>query len=171
MNWRDITGYEGTYQVSDEGNIRRILKDGSTKPVKNRPSANYYTVSLSQHGIKKTVAVHRVVAETFLDRKPDLTEVNHKDGNKFNNRVSNLEWVTAYQNVRHAIEELGKNPFGKPARKVKCVDPKTGRTVAEYKSITEAAKALGKISARASISNVCQGYQNSAYGYKWEYSE
>lgn len=171
MIWKDIKGYEGVYQVSDEGNVRRILMNGVTKELKNRPSANYFTVSLSHRGIKKTYSVHRLVAETFIKRKPGQTEVNHKDGNKFNNRVENLEWVSQEENRYHAMNELNKFPFGKPARKVKRIDPYTGDVLATYRSVTDAAKSIGRISARASITNVCQGYQTSAYGYKWEYAE
>lgn len=61
--------------------------------------------------------------------------------------------------------------FGKPARKVRCLDIETGELIAEYKSVSDAARSTGKISARAPITFVCQGYQNSAYGYKWEYAD
>lgn len=168
--WKDIKGYEGVYQVSNYGNVRRILKGGQPRLLKNRPSLNYYTVSLSYNHTKKTYAIHRLVAETFLLRKPWETEVNHKDGNKLNNNVDNLEWVTQKENIQHAINVLNKNPFGKPPRKVKCIDA-NGTVVAEYRSITDAAKALGKLSARAAITNVCKGYTPSAYGYKWEYAD
>lgn len=171
MIWKDIKGYEGLYQVSDEGNIRRIYKDGKTKLLKNRPSANYYTVCLSDKCQKKTCAVHRLVAETFLDKPEGKTEVNHKDGNKLNNRVENLEWVTQRENCLHSMYQLNKNPFGKPPRKVKCIDPITDTIIAEFKSVTDASRSIGKMSARASITNVCQGYQQTAYGYKWEYME
>lgn len=169
--WKDIKGYEGLYQVSDDGRVRRFYANGRTKELKNRPSANYYTVSLCKKCIKKTCAVHRLVAETFLVRPEGTTEVNHKDGNKLNNHVDNLEWVTQKRNKEHAINELGHNPFGKPPRKVNCIDPLTDRLVAEYKSVTDAAKSVGKMSARAPITMVCQGYQQTAYGYKWEYAE
>jgi len=171
MTWKDIKGYEGLYQVSDEGYVRRIYKDGKTKLLKNRPSANYYTVCLSNKCEKKTCAVHRLVAETFLQRPEGKTEVNHKDGDKLNNRVENLEWVTQQENQIHAIEHLSRNPFGKPPKKVRSIDPVTLQTVAEYRSVTDASKSVGKMSARSAIINVCQGYQQTAYGYKWEYIE
>ena len=167
--WKDIKNYEGVYQVSNQGNVRRILSGGRTKTLKNREGL-YYTVSLSYNQFKKTYAVHRLVAETFLLRKPWETEVNHKDGNKHNNRVENLEWVTQQDNINHAKYVLGNNPFGKPPRKCRCLDSE-GNVVAEYPSITEAAKALGKISARAAITNVCKGYSPTAYGYHWEYAD
>lgn len=167
--WKDIKNYEGVYQVSNQGNVRRLLSGGRTKPLKNREGL-YYTVSLSYSQYKKTYAVHRLVAETFLLRKPWETEVNHKDGNKHNNCVENLEWVTQQDNIKHATHVLGNSPFGKPPRKCRCLDDE-GNVIAEYPSITEAAKALGKISARAAITNVCKGYSPTAYGYHWEYAD
>lgn len=115
--WKDIKGYEGFYQVSDEGQIRRILKDGRTKPVKGKEGSKYYTVDLCVHGKCKGFNVHRLVAEAFLEKPEGTTEVNHIDGNKKNNHVENLEWVTQKGNLIHAMEQLHNFPFGKPARK------------------------------------------------------
>lgn len=62
--------------------------------------------------------------------------------------------------------------FGRPAKKVRCLDIETGKVIAEFKSINEAAReTVGKMSARAAITMVCKGYQQTAYGYKWEYAE
>jgi hypothetical protein len=168
--WKDIEGYEGLYQVSDQGQVQRILADGTAKPVKPRDGV-YLTVSLSKNSKATTFNIHRLVAEAFLPRQQHQDEVNHKDGNKHNNRLENLEWVTKKENLVHAIQKLGKFPYGKPARKVKCIDIESGQVVAEYYSLAESARAIGKASARASITLCCQGLQNSAYGYKWEYVE
>lgn len=168
--WKDIKGYEGLYQVSDEGNVRRILKSGNTKQVKCKDGL-YYTVSLSKNGRYKSFNVHRLVAEAFLDRPEGKTEVNHIDGDKHNNNLSNLEWVTQQENHIHALEVLHHFPWGKPPRKVKCFDAETGNEIAEFHSISEAAKAIGKASARSGISLVCNGLQNTAYGYRWEYAD
>lgn len=168
--WKDIKGYEGYYQVSDEGEIRRLLKGGRTKPVKKREGL-YYTVCLSKKCEKRTFNVHRLVAETFLEKPEGASEVNHKDGNKHNNHLENLEWVTPRENYIHAMEQLNHFPWGKPARKVNCLNAETGEIVASFHSLAEAAKAVGKMSARTSITHVCQGYQQKAYGYKWEYAD
>lgn len=169
--WKDIKGYEGLYQVSDKGQVRRFYKDRYPKMLKNRPSANYYTVSLSNKCAKKTFAVHRLVAETFLDKPEGATEVNHKDGNKLNNRVENLEWVTQKENQQHAIKTLGLCPFGKKPRKVNCRDVSTNEIIIEYPSVSDAARQFGKMSARSGITQCCQGVRESAYGYRWEYAD
>lgn len=167
--WKDIKNYEGVYQVSDEGHIRRVLKNGKTKPLKECNGVHYNTVCLCKNREKHTVYVHRAVAEAFLTRPKGTTEVNHKDGNKRNNRLENLEWVTQKGNLFHAMNELNHFPFGKPARKVKCLDAETGELIQEFASLADAARAVGKMSARTAITLVCQGMQNKAYGYKWEY--
>lgn len=167
--WKDIKGYEGRYQVSDEGQIRRVLTSGKTKILKPYEGSKYNTLCLSKDQVKKTVHVHRIVAETFLEKPEGMCEVNHKDGNKRNNRLENLEWVTQRENLDHAITVLNHYPFGKPARKVRCLDKETGRVVQEFNSMAEASRVIGKASARTSITLVCQGLQSSAYGYKWEY--
>ena len=72
----------------------------------------YLTVSLNKNGKSKTVHIHRLVAETFLTNPDKLPEVNHKDGNKLNNCVENLEWCTSKENVQHSLE-IGLRKFGK----------------------------------------------------------
>lgn len=171
--WKDIKGYEGVYQISDQGEIKRLLKDGTEKPVKGYGGGKYFTVSLCVSNNKKTYYVHRLVAETFLD-KPTIDEpleVNHKDGNKHNNRVENLEWVTLRGNQLHAMNELHHNLWGKPAKRVKRINPETGEVLAEYASLADAARFIGKMSAKQLITDTCRGYKNTAYGFKWEYIE
>ena len=168
--WKDIKNYEGLYQISEYGQVRRIMRNGKYRDVKNREGV-YYTVSLSKKGVKKSHNVHRLVAEAFIVKPEGATEVNHKDGNKFNNFVGNLEWVTQYQNLQHSIIVLNHYPWGKPPKEVVCRDIDTNNVVAEYRSVSDAARAIGKMSARTSITHVCQGLQQTAYGYKWEYKE
>jgi hypothetical protein len=170
--WKDVEGYEGRYQISDEGQVKRNYKNKPSRILKNRSTNyGYATVSLSKNGEARTCAVHRLVANAFLDRPEGSTEVNHKDGNKMNNNVSNLEWVTQAENRYHAMEKIGRPPFGKAPRKVRCLDVITGEVVAEYRSMSEAARSVGTAYARPSISLVCHGMQQTAYGYKWEYAD
>lgn len=123
--WRDIPGYEGFYQVSDLGNVRSVNRfvirsDGKTLFLKGRvistfnsTTCNYKEVQLSRNNIPKKFMVHRLVAICFLglDTTLDL-EVNHKNGNKFDNRLCNLEVITHQQNIKHSIDTMLKNDYG-----------------------------------------------------------
>ena len=104
-----ITGYEGLYKVSSDGNIwseytRKFLSAGLS-------NNGYLVVSLSKKGISKTFKVHRLVAEAFLPEYAEGLVVNHIDGNKQNNSVDNLEFVTQKENVGHSFS-MGLSPRG-----------------------------------------------------------
>lgn len=109
--WRDITGYEGRYQISSFGRIKSFWR-GAERILKAEISRNgYLRVDLRSHGSHKHFCVHRLVANAFVDNPNLKPQINHRDGNKLNNQASNLEWVTATENIRHAIEE-GLRPSG-----------------------------------------------------------
>lgn len=104
--WRNIIGYEGTYLISNFGNIKSLPRKNTKGKVLN-PSKNnrgYLRVTLSVEGKTRYDSVHRLVAETFIPNPKKLPEVNHLDGNKLNNNVENLEWVTKGQNQIHAYK-------------------------------------------------------------------
>lgn len=115
--WKDIPGYEGLYQVSSTGKVkslkRRIYdinnkkvifieRDMILKPSEN--NKGYYTVKLQKDKQKKTITIHRIVANTFLDNSDNLPQINHIDGNKHNNNVENLEWCDNTYNFKHATD-------------------------------------------------------------------
>ena len=114
--WKDIKGFEGTYQVSNFGNIkslRRTVKRSSQtgdylqKEVILKPATNakgYYHVALRKDGDSKTFRIHRLVAESFISNPTGHPQVNHKDGNKTNNHVNNLEWTDNSGNLKHAYK-------------------------------------------------------------------
>lgn len=120
--WKSIFGYEGRYMVSNYGNIRRcahtrpdgsFLKDRILKP-QPRPDG-YMIVMLYAPGSSqgKWVKVHKIVAETFLGERPHKFDINHKDGEKSNNQLSNLEYCTRQENMRHAYAtKLHGRPIG-----------------------------------------------------------
>jgi len=110
--WKPVLDYENTYAVSDMGHIKRIAPGSSTyagriiKPVVNK--RGYCQVNLHRDGKAKKMSVHALVLEAFAKPRPRGREANHKNGNKSDNRIQNLEWVTPKENVRHAIDKLGR---------------------------------------------------------------
>lgn len=106
VEWRDVVGYEGLYQVSNLGQVRSLPRNGTRKePHVLQPNISrwgYYKLSLSKEDKLKYVVVHRLVAEAFLPNPDQKPCVNHIDCNKKNNNVSNLEWVTYKENRDHA---------------------------------------------------------------------
>ena len=130
--WMPAFGFERFYEVSNQGDVRRI---GSNKCLaKNLMGAGYVKADLWVEGKRTQTSVHRLVALTFLPPSHDGMEVNHKDGDKTNNYVSNLEWVTKSENEKHSREELGN--LCKP---VKAICLKTGE-VRIYPSQTATAR-------------------------------
>lgn len=99
---KDIAGYEGLYTIDTEGRIYSIRRKKylSLKP---DSSFGYVHAGLSKFGKTKLYSVHRLVAKAFIPNPNNLPVVHHKDDNKSNNRVENLEWCTQKENVHHAI--------------------------------------------------------------------
>lgn len=157
--WKDVKGFEGLYQVSNIGNVRR------KKHLLFKTLRNYYGVKLCKNNIKCFKYIHRLVAEAFIPNPDNKPQVNHIDGNKLNNNVNNLEWVTISENGKHAY----KIGLEKPTRisPVLQYDLK-GNFIKEYVSIKEAKKENKKCS---KISACCQGKRKTAGGYVWKYKE
>lgn len=118
--WRDITNYEDTYQISNLGNVRskdrvvlyidkrKRIFPGQTMKL-NIDTKGYYKVNLRKNNKFKSLRIHKLVAEHFLKKEIGKNIVNHKDGNKLNNCVDNLEFVTISENTIHAIRVLKKD--------------------------------------------------------------
>ena len=143
--WRPVKGYEGLYEVSNYGRVRSLnyhRKKGRVflmKPCVGR--AGYYQLILRKNGGKITAVVHRLVAEAFLPNPDNLPCVNHKDENKENNAVWNLEWCTFKYNTNYgtAMERVSiAKTNGKRSKPVIAVDPKTMKTVMFFPSQREA---------------------------------
>ena len=111
MEWRDIAGFEGLYQVSDTGLVRSV--DRITTGKRNRKikgtilkqclsTTGYYICYLCKDGKAKTFKVHRLIAKAFIENPNNLPCINHKDLNPLNNEVSNLEWCNQSYNIKHA---------------------------------------------------------------------
>ena len=113
--WRPIEGYEGLYEVSNTGRVRsldmyvkgkgyRLHKGKVLSPAKNKNG--YLKVNLHCNGKRKTITVHRLVAEAFIPNSDNLTQVNHRDEDKTNNNVENLEWCDVKYNLSYGTARI-----------------------------------------------------------------
>lgn len=148
--WKDIKGYEGAFEVSNFGNFRSKdrkvpcrwggLRNYSGKPLKTETIVEgYQRIVLMKNAIKKRYMCHRLVAEAFIPNPNSKPFVNHKNGDKADNSVCNLEWCTQSENELHSHKELGNTMKGKTfPRKVKCLNNST-----EYSSMSEVIRHIG----------------------------
>lgn len=161
--WRDIPGYEGDYQVSTLGGVRNVGTDPPRQLKPWRHPAGYTCVTLCRDKKKVKHLVHRVVAETFLPNPEHKPQVNHKNGDKADNNVNNLEWCSNQENSRHSAYVLG-NETTNPKRPVVCLD-----TLQTFPSLAEAARTIN--GSNQDISACCQGKRQRHKGLRWAYAE
>lgn len=122
--WKDIKGQEGRYLISNIGRVKTFVqacksnKDGILK--NGVDTGGYFIIKLYTNGKGTTTKIHRLVAETFIENPNNLPQVNHKDGNKQNNNVDNLEWCTPLENAKHSWDiGLSKKYFGEQTSQAK----------------------------------------------------
>lgn len=177
--WKDIEGYEGLYQVSNLGRVRsvdryvRTSRGNGLKPVKGKiikqaVLSGYVCVRLHKNNKEKTHLVHRLVANAFIPNHNNLPEINHKDENKQNNLISNLEWCDRAYNVHYGTG-IKRNKESQSSKPVLCYSL-DGNLIEQYNSIREASNATG--AGRTNISFCCQNKPKykSAGGFKWRYA-
>lgn len=164
--FKDIPNYEGLYQISTTGKIRNHKHHILAQTLNS--TSNYYRVHLCKNGKAKWHSIHKLVAETFIPNPDNLPEVNHKDENKLNNNVSNLEWTTHRDNANYGtrIKRIRSKltnhlELSKP---VQCIE-----TGVIYPSLIETQRKTGIFA--TSIKQVCKGRQKTAGGYHWQYIE
>lgn len=164
--WRDIEGYEGLYQISNKGNVKSLYK-GSERIL--RPWDNgcgYMNIGLFKNGMLKCIKVHRLVAITFIPNPYKLPEVNHKDENKKNNCVDNLEWMIHRDNLNYGTRnERAGYSRSKPILQYS----KSGEFIREWQGSREVERVLGIYN--TSIIQCCKGNRKSAGGFIWKYKE
>lgn len=173
--WKDVVGYEGLYFVSNTGKIcsnsivtnrknrwggySKYTKKGTLKSFFKKENG-YLCVHLYKDNKESSLYVHRIVAEAFIDNPLKKEEVNHKDFNKENNSVENLEWCSTKENIDHAIKKYKRFCNGK---KIICVE-----TGIEYENSIEAGKELGISSANIRMALSKKTKNCSAGGYHWK---
>ena len=105
--WRPIVNYEGWYEISDIGRTKRVMKANNTfvgRILTPRHTRGYLTIVLHKDGVRGTYLIHRLVIAAFVGPCPDGKQVHHKDANKWNNCIENLEYVTSSENALHACK-------------------------------------------------------------------
>ena len=168
-----IKGYEKYYEVSTQGNVRSLDRElaaphnskkvskGKVLVPRHNSNTPYYYVCLCVDNKRKNYSIHRLVAEMFIPNPENKAEVNHIDGNPLNNNISNLEWVTRNENLKHSYRVCNRqSTFTRRRKRVLCVE--TGMI---YDSIIEASRKT-KIY-KSCIAHAVRGIAHTAGGYHW----
>lgn len=167
--FKDIKGYEGLYQISNFGNVKSLKRNIILKPSSNRKG--YLHIILYKNHKSKNSIIHRLVAQAFIPNPENKPQVNHIDGNKRNNNVNNLEWVTNSENQKHAFKlhlQTNSGNNNPRARKINQYDL-NGKLIKTWNSIYEITKELGIN--RSSIWRCCIGKYKKSHNYIWRYVE
>lgn len=182
--WKDIPGYPD-YQISNLGRVKSLTHTVYHSPSKKFPNGRFVTyrerilkttlenggyefVVLYKNKVKRSFRIHRLVAKLFIPNPNNFEQVNHKDENKINNKVSNLEWCTAKYNINYGTGKYRKT-FN---RRVPVVQyDLDGNFIAEYESATAAAYSLGLSQYFArDILNICKGKRGKTLkNFKWTF--
>ena len=184
--WVDICGYEGLYQVSNRGRVRsldrEIYKNNNVKQfsksfiLKFEKNKGYNYVHLFKNGVRKRMAVHRLVAEAFIPNPESKPVIDHINTIRDDNRVENLHWVTPKENMENPLTKEKRKtikPTGRPkgANSIKVVqlDKDTNELIKIWNSAMEAQRECGFDN--GNINRCCRGKYKSHKGYKWMYYE
>lgn len=162
--WKDVSNYVGIYQVSNFGNVRSIRQNQSQQIKPFITNSGYKVVRLYNNNMKRYL-VHRLVAQEFIDNPQNLPIVNHKDENKLNNCVDNLEWCTYSYNSNYGH---GKGNMIKNKSKKVLQFSLDGKFIAEFPSALEAERKLGI--SHSDISKCCRGKCKQYRGYIWKFA-
>lgn len=173
--WVDVKGFEGLYQISDFGRLKsfKVAPLGQIRSLTNA-KGDYLRVVLQGKGVpRKSISIHRLVAEHFLPQPPCRSIVNHIDGNKQNNRADNLEWISQAENVRHSKKYLhptqfdGMLSYNHQRRRNVYQYNSAGTLLASYESCKEASEKTGIC--KRSIERAANGERKTAGGSIWKY--
>ena len=173
IEWRDVPGFEGHYQVSSTGEVRgveRLMKPAKGHKPRIKKSVKlklvdhkgYLQVRLYKNGKRYSYLVHRLIAETFLPNDDPTKEVNHINECKSDNRVCNLEWISHIENINHGTAILRRAI----TRGTKVIQlSKDGNVLNEFYSIRDAQRNTGIPNQH--ISACVNGKRKTAGGYIW----
>lgn len=178
--WKDIPNYHGKYRVSNYGNVISVnyLNTGKDQPLSlKHHHSGYLMVRLccGDKNNQKNRTVHSLVAESFIPNPENKKCINHIDGNKANNRVDNLEWVTHKENAQHAIKtglrdpHKNNHPKGKDVPNSRKINQYSmdGIFIRSWECISDAAREYGVNPSQ--IVNNAKGRNKSVHGYIWRY--
>lgn len=158
---KDIENYEGLYAITKDGKVWSYKRKKFLKP-SNNGSGGYYYVNLWKNGKGRNFRIHRLVAETYIPNPNNLPEVNHKDEDKSNNCVDNLEWISKIDNINYGTRT--ERAAKKTSIPVYCVE--LDRV---FDGAAQASRELGFD--RGSITKCCRDRLKTAGGYHWRYAE
>ncbi len=168
-HWKDIEGFEGLYQVSNLGKVkslkrktysRRRYKEHPERILKDNVDAHGYVYYfLYKDGKAKRYKGHKLVAHAFIPNPNNYPFINHKDENKANNCVSNLEWCTPSYNLNYGSRS---QKYMKP---VIMIDSKSQKEIKRFKSLKQVEDEMGI--SHSKVSYVCYGKRKTAGGYSW----
>lgn len=158
---KQIEGFPG-YYIEEDG---RVWSEKTHKYLTlQTTSLGYLYVNLRDADKKQRLKlIHRLVAEAFIPNPENLKEVNHKDEDKTNNTVANLEWCTREYNINYGSRNR------QTSRAIGMYDKNTEQLIRSFDSVSDAAKFLNKYESRSTLSKCANGKLNSAFGYKWKY--
>lgn len=144
VEWKDIDGYEGIYQVSENGDVRSFRRQ-RIKRLSKRDSNGYKYVTLYKDGEMDQRSIHRLVAKAFIPNPYNMAEVNHINGDKSYNRVCNLEWCTRSENMARVVKDgAWKNNRGEKAYQAKVTKKEVIAIRNRYKEENVTQKELAK---------------------------
>ena len=160
--WRDIEGYKGLYQISNKGRVKRLYKASERILKLHDNGRGYLRVALTKESSLKFIMIHRLVAQAFIPNPNNLPEINHRDENKKNNCVENLEWCDRVYNINYGTRNE------RASRKILQYS-KSGEFIKEWPSALEVERVLDINNSH--IIQCCKGKRKSAGGFIWRYKE
>ena len=165
--WVDVVGYEGLYKVNPNGDVLSMRTGKLMVAVEDK--YGYLNVCLTKDKKSLSKKVHRLVANAFILNPENKEQVNHLDENKLNNRVDNLEWVSAKENLNYGTrnERVSISKRNTNCKKVLQLDL-DGNLIKEWESFCEINRQKGYDTGL--LVKVCKGVKQTAYGYRWSYS-